>query len=376
MANKRINLDAVFKTAQLGLVNKSISQTLAGMRTGHRRLLTPSERVNHGYVFMTKPQLNLTSNNISRYRPFIPLLSPDPHSMAAWIRCTLDPRFATVGNEGLYDHRLTLQPSGKVFSSQVDTRSPFINVVTNALTSMSGFPDIEIQSFTSDPNRINASFQMVDGIDNLNMPVDLTLTFKDMIGAPITNLFRTLAIYPTQLYQGVLQRYPDFIAEDCMDYNVRIFKFGISPDGEHIHSIASTYPGFVQGAAVGQNYDYNIDTPYDEDSMVSFRFTFSGVVYEDPVLLDDFNMIMRYANPNMRESKPGMVKIPRSELEHFSYEQVYPWVNIDNYKLEWYTSTATYKRIKDLLTYFDKSDNAPIIPSAPLPPPGPFGGVN
>lgn len=351
MANKRINLDAVFKTAQLGLVNKSISQTLGGMRTGHRRLLTPSDRANQGYVFMTRPQINLTTRNISGFRPLFPLMNTDVHSLAAWIRGTLDPRWALVGDAGMDISENELTYEGKTFSSQVDIKSPFINVISNAVITVNGFPDIDAPTFTGEPNRIGASHMMTDGVDNLNMPLDITLTCRDMIGDPIYNLFRTLNAYQQQVYQGVVQRYPDFIMEDCIDYNVRLYRIKLSPDGEHIHSIASTYPGFVQGVAAGHKYDYSLNDPYEEDNIVSLRFMFSGAVYEDPVLLDDFNMTVMYANSEMKNDKKGMTRVPRQYLEYFSYERVYPFIDIDKYVLQWWATNETYARVMALVNY-------------------------
>jgi len=345
---KRIDIDAIFKDAQLGVINKSISNTMTGLRTSHRRLPTPLSKDNHGYVFLTRPQINLSSPNIHRYRPFMPLLNIDKASMASWIRGTLDPRWARFGDEAW---RLNdpANPSGgptegSPFSSQVDTKSPFINIVSNNVLQVSGFPDIQMPTFTSDPNRVGGVMQMIDGIDNLHLPVDITITVQDVIGDPVFNLFRVLAVYPGRMFSNVLMKYSDFITEDTFDYNIRLFRLIMAPDGETIRHIGSTLPGFVQGIATGAKFDYDMLSPYSEETVVSLRLMFAGVEYDDPVLIDDFNMTVRTTNFSMRGNKKGMTRIDRAVLEWFSYERVYPFINIETYKLEWWIDEAVYKR--------------------------------
>lgn len=389
MTNKRINLDSVFKNAQLGLINKSISQTMTGLRTSHKRINVPVSKDNHGFVFMTKPQLNLSADNIMRYRPFMPLLNKNKASLGAWIRGTLDPRWARFGDRAPYltarvadlgsqdtarsnAERVDNYPAGEkdsyraplvngtgklyipedIYSSQVDVYSPFINIITNNVVQISGFPDIDMPVFTADPNRIGSSFQMIDGIENLNMPVDLTITVQDLIGDPVFNLFRVLSLYPGRIYGNQMMRYPDFIIEDCLDYNIRLYRLIMAADGETIHHIGTAYPGFVQGIAIGHHFDYNIDMPLREDNLVSIRMMSSGVAYDDPVIIDDFNTTVMYANKSMRGKKDGMTLIPNSVAHQFSYERVYPFIDTNSYKLQWWTDNKTYARVSKEVNQF------------------------
>jgi hypothetical protein len=368
---KKINLDSVFRNAQLGLINKSISQTMTGLRTTHKRINTPTAKDNHGYVFLTKPQLNLSMSNIMRYRPFMPLLNKNKASLGAWIRGTLDPRWARVGDRAVYLNKLVTEseetdyPAGEKDSytlplvngtgrmdvpeddhaSQVDVYSPFINIITNNVVQISGFPDIDMPVFTGEPNRIGSSFQMIDGVENLNMPVDITMTIQDLIGDPVFNLFRTLSLYPGRIYGNQMMRYPDFILEDALDYNIRLYRLIIAADGETIHHIGSTMPAFIQGVAIGHHFDYSLDTPYREDNLVNVRLMGSGVIYDDPILIDDFNVTVMYANKRMRGNKDGMTLIPKELVPQFSYERVYPFIDPLSFKLQWWTESATYARV-------------------------------
>jgi hypothetical protein len=351
---KRINLDVLFKDAQLGIINKSISQTLTNLRTGHRRILAPTSKDNNGYVFLTRPQINLSYDNLIRYRPFMPLMNNSRASLASWIRATLDPRWARFGDEATLLNNPAVGATSPTergpFSNQVDTKSPFINIVSNNIVQVSGFPDIQMPTFTSDPNRVGGVFQMIDGLENLYQPVDITLTIRDVVGDPVLNLFRVLSLYPARIYSKQMMRYNDFIIDDTIDYNIRLFRLIIGADGETVRHIGSTLPGFSQSIAIGHKFDYDIQLPYPEDQLVSLRLMFAGVEYDDPVLIDDFNRTVETTNMDMRDNKrtTQMMKIPREQLDLFSYERVYPHINIHKYRLEWWTDKATFARVSAL----------------------------
>lgn len=73
-----------------------------------------------GLTLFTRPQLNLTYNNVLADRQLLPLLDEEPGSMYRAIRSMLDPRLAL---------------SSRLF----DPKQAFITVLTNTLVNVSGF---------------------------------------------------------------------------------------------------------------------------------------------------------------------------------------------------------------------------------------------
>jgi len=351
----KYDLDSLLRVTGNGLAQKATSASLNGLRCESRRLITKGPDSNHGLVFMTRPQINLSTANIAGVNELYPLLNETWQSIGAWVRGTLDPRWAIHGdredrenryNESLfYDDNYKYDP--KLRHTLADPYSAFINIVTNNVIGISGFPDVQYPSFASQPGRLGQTFQIIDGVNNLNQPIELTITLRDMVGDPIYHLFRILSLYSSKCYEGTLSRYPDFILEDCIDYNVRLFRIRLSGADRKVSSIASTYPGFVQGVASGSKYDYNLQEPYTEARDISYRFNFSGAVYEDPLLIADFNGLVVDANPFMRDNKISryMRKLTTSELSLFSYEKLYPYIDINTLSFDWYIQRTKYEDV-------------------------------
>ncbi|MGZ7196756.1 hypothetical protein ACXWOC_11260, partial [Streptococcus pyogenes] len=50
----------------------------------------PINKTHYGYVFFTRPQLNMQTNNIKHVRNLLPLLTTQDKSIHRAIRCYLD----------------------------------------------------------------------------------------------------------------------------------------------------------------------------------------------------------------------------------------------------------------------------------------------
>lgn len=362
----KYSLDALLRSAGVGSVDRSVTVSLRGLRTTSKRVVTHGSKDNHGYVFVTRPQLNLSTPNILGNRGFYPLLNTDPYSVSAWIRSVLDPRWGLVGDAVTsgatgtgkldfdpYYNSVTGVKNGYVTNAKslvADPRSAFINVISNNIVTLTGFPDIQMPTFTSQEGRVGQVWQQIDGHHNLNQPVELSFTIRDMTSSPIFHLLRVLSLYPGATYQGIMSPYADFISEDTIDYNVRVFRILLASDNRRVSSIASTYPGFVQGVTAGPRYDYDLQKPYEDTMDTNYRMTFPGVEYEDPALVDDFNGLVMDANPNMRKDKASMTKLSVNQYGDFTYEALYPFINYQTLEFEWWCPTIQYEYVLARLT--------------------------
>ena len=93
-----------------------------------------------GLTFITRPRLCLQSSNLRSNRRMVALDTINPTSMAFMIRCLLDTNFHKVqnANQATYAKAVSQSPL-------VDEQNPFLTPLCNALTSISGFPDMMIQ---------------------------------------------------------------------------------------------------------------------------------------------------------------------------------------------------------------------------------------
>jgi len=79
-------------TQPVSSIEQAGANAMYGLNHAKIDNIIPENRDNEGYVFFTRPQLNLTYGNISNMRKFMSLLSTQPNSIQRYVRVMLDPR--------------------------------------------------------------------------------------------------------------------------------------------------------------------------------------------------------------------------------------------------------------------------------------------
>lgn len=259
----------------------------------------------YGLTFFTRPMLNLTYHNALADRRLHPYLSEDRNSIKRAIRAILDPR----GNRGEFSGiGMDIQPGDTdtgdgpqvIDSKLIDPRCPFIPLLTNNLISLSGWPDVSVETYTSTPGLMNESWGMVDGPSKNYSSFDLTANFKNVAGDPITLFFHAWITYMTQVYAGTLVPYPDMILYNEIDYMTRIYRFTLDPTRTYVQKIFATGASFPTANPLGAAANFNSDRPIsEENAQISIPFKCFGAEYNDPVTVMEFNRIVQVYDPLM-----------------------------------------------------------------------------
>lgn len=329
MAKIEASLSDVTRFSAMGPMDSPISSSMYGI--GHRQLdwPVPIPRDHQGYTFFTRPQLNLSLENLRHERKFIPLTTENDASYQRAIRCYLDPRlgFDTVS------------------CPFVDNTLAFIPLLTNHVRKLGPWPDLNVESYTAKPGMYGEEFGFVDGTYRVYGARDMTASFRNMMGSPIMLLFQTWIIYASNVFEGIMMPYPDFLAYNEIDYNTCIYRITLDPSKKYVEQIASTlaYPTGVSTGAV-----FNLDlgdgkTPFsDGGNTLDINFKCFGAQYNDDILIHNFNDTVEIFNPNMAADKiSNMKKIPDYALAAFDGEG-YPRINPSTYEMEWYVSQGRY----------------------------------
>ena len=318
----------------LGSNNTNIADNIYGIN--HRQIPTaiPINRDRYGLTFFTRPQLNLSKQNLRNVRLFSPLLSNEQYSYQRIIRSLLDPRMQTgygsdadAGNAPL-----------------VDNNNAFIPILTNNIKSISGWKDIEVPVFTAKEGAYREGYSMVDGITIDYTSYSLTANFRNSRGDLITALFYYWAHYMANVFEGTLMPYPDYIIENMLDYNTRIYRLVLDVTRTKVQAIAATGVSFPTAVSIGQKFDFSSDKPYnDANAEISIPFNCLGVCYQDDILIYEFNQTVQIFNSSMRDKNiaNAMTKVPANLLFVFN-NRGYPRINPLNYELEWYVFNVDY----------------------------------
>jgi hypothetical protein len=327
--------DVINRTARessIGSIDSAISDNIFGIN--HRQI--PSAiQINkdfYGLTFFTRPQLNLSTDNVRMVRHLVPLLSTDPKSYSRYIRCSLDPSLAAKRN---------------ITSPLVDSQQAFIPLLTNNLLSISGWPDVTVQTYTSPAGTYEEVYGMVDSVSDIYSAYDLTATFRNLPGDPITAMFLYWTHYESLVFQGVIYPYPEHIINRTMDYSTRIWRLVLDSTKTFVQKIACTGGSFPVSSPIGASFDFTSDRPINnQNDQITIPFKCFGACYQDDILIQEFNATVTDANDGMSDAQRERyyVEIPFEALTLLNGEG-YPRINPSNYKLQWWIEKSRWNAL-------------------------------
>lgn len=246
----------------------------------------------NGYVFFTRPMMNLSTYNIGRMTNLYNLISTDKKSIANYIRQTLDPRVISDENKD----PTTIQ------SPLVNQNCGFIPILTNSLISLAGWPDIMASSYTSNEGWGREQWSIFDGIINVNNSYVLDCTFSNALGEAVIIMIQTWLRYMDNVFQGYMVPYLDFIAENEIDYNTRIYRVILDRTQSYCKKICACGASFPLNIPTGREFDYHyLDVYLQQNKEFSVEFQCNGFIQNEPYLIKDFNMTTAIFNSRLRD---------------------------------------------------------------------------
>lgn len=284
-------LDSILETLPIGSVQRAIGNNLYGINFRQTPTALPRSKDRYGFTFFTRPQLNLSTLNITNYRGFYSLLTQNKKSYQRFTRAILDPR---MGIEG--------ETSAAITSPFVNKTNPFISILTNNIVSLSGWPDLTVPIYTSPSGLYGEEHSIVDGVTNHFEAYDLDVTFMNSKGNPLIYLFYIWIKYQTLVFEGILNPYIDMISENEIDYNTRIYRLVMDSQKRYVTQIACTGASFPVNVPTGNLFDYNNDTPYNtKNGEINIRFRCMGFLAFEDIIKMYFNQTVAIFNPDMRK---------------------------------------------------------------------------
>jgi hypothetical protein len=297
----------------------------------------PNNTDNQGFTFFTKPCLNLSYNNVVGNRKLAFLADPRPYSMGNLIRCMLNP--PSYDSEG-----------DKLRSSIIDDKCAFLPI-SNLLMTMQQPPDIISSSYTSNEGYNKEQVTFIDSKPNFYEAYDLTLTFANLEGDPISTIFSTWMEYAMRVYEGSMLPFPINIVENRIDYETRIYRFVMDRTKtfiQRIYSSGPVYPVSVPlGAVMGFDNTQHLST---ENNQISITMRCMGAMYDDPILILEFNKsVTNYNKDMLPKNRSKMIKVNGLTKTNINKKsllnyKMYPWIS-ETMELEWYAYKSDYDRI-------------------------------
>ena len=294
--------------------------------------------IGYGHIFFTRPRLRLTYDNLIKKRAFAMMLEGDENSVASIVRAYLDP----VGHK-----------AGKFKCPRVDMRNPFIPILSNNCIDASGWPDIPMDPYTSNPGLRGEVYSLADGHPVNYGSATITATFENVKNDFINYLFHVWTQYAMYSHSGVMLPYKDDWLFNRINYNTRIYRLVTDPTGTYILDMAMTGASIPINSNKSSIYDYkkgggeHKNKALDESSI---QFQSNGTYIFDPIVLKQFNQVMLMFCPTLHPEVRAkhFHRLTMQEKPYFT-NLALPYINLKNARLEWYVDMTTYKNEMKIL---------------------------
>lgn len=296
-----------------------------------------------GFIFITRPEFNLSYNNIKNIPEFDFLWNGGPYSMGAVIRAYLDP--------------ISSQPGGEAYTPLVDHRNPFIPMLTNLCLDFSGIPDVMAKLWTSDSGKFEEEYFVPNGVSGIRGLWDCNINFRNVKGSPITLLFFVWVTYVNRIAERSMDPRERNLVEDEMDSTCRIYRYVTDVTGQKFTKSACSVGSIPTGSTIGSDFDLQTNIAYsDANKTVSVPFSNTGCWYLSRDIHYSFNKTVYDMNPDMKPDKDGVInnmqRLTVSELGAFNW-QAYPRIEEVTGRLDWYVPLEDYEAVVN-------NDNQPL----------------
>ena len=337
-----------------------------------------------GHVFITKPQLNL-SDMMLKYDELLSTLitntdSSDPdafdprssgdnvseisqitnNSLPFSIKCNLDSRY-------FIDKYKEVQTS-----TVVNSYTPFIVPLYNAIEDISGYPDPILETETRPTGFHQEDQTYALGYDHFVRSYDLSLTFNEIESDYISYMIYMWIVWMGLARKGIITPYPHAIVKRYLCYTCSIYRIITDSTDNRIKHWSKATGCFPKSVPYGNIFNMASGEAYNTTTrQITIPFATNMLEYDNPYILMDFNRLVdRYLAPisnlKVNLNTPIVPKlgigdynglVPLSQSDNLSHLGV-PFINSSDqgYTLSWLAEIGEYEEFKDSLRIFGTRD--------------------
>lgn len=321
-------LDTLARTRGRASVTESFAKSIRGLNI---LPMNPStlQRDNdtQGYVFFTRPALNLSYDNLSKDRRTSIFLTNNEETYAAMIRRQLDVYYDITS------------PAKSPLSA---VNNPFIPLLSNQLLNMAAWPDMVADHYVSKPGLYKEAWGMYDGVHRVYNDWDLNCTFRSILGDPVSKMMMLWIIYGLSVFSGEMTPRLSYVLRNVIDYQTAIYRFVMTPDYRYVKDMAKTV-AFPIGFSSGSKFSFNAGDLYStENDQISVPFKCFGMDFSDPIILREFNVSVLKFNkdflPNIRTAK--WRKLTHNEYSAYNHEAL-PYIDEHTLEFQWWVPKSS-----------------------------------
>lgn len=287
-------------------------------RFGYNVLMQNHEMA--GLTFITRPTLNLHTSNLRMDSILATLASNDEKTLAFAMRYMLDTRLAGV-NPQPGDKGASARRQLAATSPFLNEKSPFLIPLSNCLKSITGFPDLILDTYTTPGGYMSEDQSIALGSDMFARSFDLTLTFRDIPGGFIRAMLLYWIWWISLTTRGTVVPYPVDEAARLLCYTCSIYRLVLDATLTRVVAAAKATGCFPFMLPVGNLFNINERENYlSAGAEFSVQFKVNHFEAFDAHIFSDFNTLheifagkgwWKTRQPLSTESKNNFRGLPR-----------------------------------------------------------------
>lgn len=327
-----LDVNQISRANGRGTATATLSSVLRGKNWLGSLPGAPKNDDSNGLIFITKPDMNLSYDNIGTNRELAPLLTQDSNTLPYAVKMSLDP-WGAINRD--------------YSSPLVDRMSAFIHLLDNTLTSCDGWPDYVLNEYISQPGKRGQQLILSRGIIDKYGKVDLSVGHQNIKGDPVNLIYNAMIQYRTKIMKGTMAMYPRNVAANRADYQSRFYRFVFDVTRRFVTQFTCNSVCFPRAAPLGAVMNYNINKPINEGyDEISNSWVGVGCWHNDPLVLREFNRAVVKFNPMMADSRRSGVYtlVPHQYQKYFKFYG-YPRIDTTTLEFQIWVDNGIYRTI-------------------------------
>ena len=169
--------------------------------------------------------------------------------------------------------------------------SPFIPLLGNTCTQVTGAKDMQLDSHTYEEDEFGKTLQVPTGMDSFWGPGSVTTNFNDIAYGPVSLMFMVWIMYIHYVSRGFIMTTREHITERILDYTCSIYVFMVGEDGRRIERWCKYTGCYPTTFPLSSQIEHNVQIEQDMLQKVTISWNYNDFEAMDPQTFMDFNFL-------------------------------------------------------------------------------------
>jgi hypothetical protein len=238
----------------------------------------------------------ISSSNYSTIRKGYEKFNTDYESVTAKLAKNLTAATAVTSESGkgiltLHQAKNILRANHSSVYYKFNYTSPFIPILQNTCTNLTGAKDFNLESFSYDSDEFGSNIQVPTGMDEVWGSGTLSTTHEDIEYGPVSLIYMLWILYIHYVSRGYITTTREHILERILDYTCSIYVFVIGGNGRSIERFGKFTGCYPTSFPLSQQLEHN--SQIDKEMLRKIQINWGYNRYEpmNPEIFTDFNFV-------------------------------------------------------------------------------------